>query len=399
VNHQRLSEQLRELHVPGEREAERRAWTLAKRAFSEREPTAGRPAGRRLLIAVAAALILALAVLSPAGAAIRDWVSDVIGTERARPALTSLPAPGRLLVDSERGTWVVQADGAQRLIGEYREATWSPHGVYVAAARGPRLTALEVDGDPRWTVTGRRPISMPSWQAPDGFRIAYLSGASLRVVDGDGAADRQVVARVAPVAPVWRPGARHVLAFVDAGGAVRLVNSDSGQRVDSFRLPAPSALAWSPDGMRLAVATESRIAVVRAFAPRGRELPDRMTRANSSSTAEQVAFSPSGDRLAFIRRSAGSPAAAGSELVLGRLSPTRIDERVLFSGPGQLIDPTWSPNGRWLLVGWREADQWLFIDTRKPSKVVAVANIARQFDPGGSGTGAFPRVRGWCCAP
>jgi dipeptidyl aminopeptidase/acylaminoacyl peptidase len=398
MNPRRPAEQLRELEVPGEREAEQRAWALAKRAFSEREPTPRRPTARRLVLAAAAALVLALALLSPAGAAIRNWVSDVIGKEHARPALTSLPAPGKLLVDSERGTWVVQADGSQRLLGDYREATWSPHGVYVAATRGPHLTALEADGDPHWTVTGSQPATMPNWQAPDGFRIAYLSGSSLRVVAGDGTADREIARRIAPVAPVWRPGARHVLAYVGEDGAVRFVNTDSGRRLFSQRFPDIGALAWSHDGSSLAVATDSQIAVARPLFTRGREPDVRMSRPQPNSAVEQLSYSPSGDRLAFIRRSTES-SAASSELVLASLSTNGINQRILFSGPGQLTDPTWSPNGRWLLVGWRDADQWLFIDTRNPSKVVAIANIARQFDPGGEGTGAFPRISGWCCAP
>ena len=398
MNDQRVRDRLRELQVPGERDAEQRAWALAERAFAERQPAPRRPTAPRLLLAAAVALLLALALLSPAGAAIRDWVSDVVGEENARPALTSLPAPGELLVDSNRGTWVVQADGSQRLLGAYRESTWSPHGVYVAAARGQQLTALEADGDPRWTVTGPRPVSLPSWQAPDGFRIAYLSGSSLRVVAGDGTGDRRIDTRVSPIAPAWRPGALHVLAFVDSEGAVRLVNTDSGHRELSLKVPAARDLAWSPDGTRLAVATESQVAVVPTSHPRPRKSRVVLTRVRPKSSVEQVAFSPSGDRLAFISASTGS-SAAGSELVLGRLRDDRISESVLFSGPGHFTDPTWSPDGRWLLVGWREADQWLFIDTRNPSRVVAIANIARQFDPGGQGTGAFPRISGWCCAP
>jgi hypothetical protein len=398
MNDQRLRDELRELQVPGEREAEQRAWDLAKRAFVERQPTSRRPTARRLLLAATAVLLLGLALLSPAGAAIRNLVTDVVGQENARPALTSLPAPGKLLVDSERGAWVVQPDGSQRLLGAYRQATWSPHGVYVAATRGAQLTALEADGDPRWTVTGAHPVSLPNWQAPDGFRIAYLSGSSLRVVAGDGTGDHQVAGSVAPVSPVWRPGGRHILAFVGEGGLVRLVNSDSGRRIRSFHFPESRDLAWSPDGARLAVATGSQIAVLRAPAPRVAEQQALLTRARPKSTAEQVAFSPSGDRVAFIRRPTGS-STTGSELVLGRLRADGIGERTLFSGPGQLIDPTWSPDGRWILVGWREADQWLFIDMRNPSRVVAIGNIARQFDPGGPGSGPFPRISGWCCSP
>jgi hypothetical protein len=398
VKDDRLRDRLRELRVPGESEAEERGWDLARRAFGEREPIRRSLTRPRLLVAVAAvAVLLALALLSPAGAAVRNWVSDVFGQENARPALTSLPAPGKLLVDSQRGIWVVQADGSQRLLGAYREATWSPRGLYVAAVRGPQLTALEPDGDPRWTVTGSRPVSSPSWQAPDGFRIAYLSGSSLRVVAGDGTGDHQVDGRVAPIAPAWRPGARHILAFVDQGGTVRLLDTDSERRVRSLGFPAAHDLAWSPDGGTLAVATDSRVAFVPTAgrgAGRSRAI---LTPAQPNSIAEQVAFSPSGDRLAFIRASTG--ASASTELVLGSWSAEGIKERSLFSGPGHLIDPTWSPDGRWLLVGWREADQWLFIDTRNPSRIVAIANIARQFDPGGEAAGAFPRISGWCCAP
>jgi hypothetical protein len=68
---------------------------------------------------------------------------------------------------------------------------------------------------------------------------------------------------------------------------------------------------------------------------------------------------------------------------------------VLFSARGRLTGPTWSPDGRWLLVGWPEADQWLFIQTARPGRVVAFDSIREQFDPGGEGAGAFPGVAGW----
>ena len=383
---------LREAEAPGERDAGERAWAVAKRAYAERQEAPRRSRGPRLLVAMAGAIVPALALLSPAGAAIRDWVSDVVGPghEHVRPALRSLPAPGELVVESQRGPWVVQADGTQRLLGAYGEAAWSPHGVYVVAARGPRLVTLEADGDPRWALTAPGPVSSPTWQAPDGFRIAYLSGASLRVVAGDGSGDRQVAARVAPVAPAWRPGARHLLAFVNAAGNVELEDTDSGRRLLSYGFPLAHDLAWSPEGDELAVVTGSAVAVVRPFARRD----ESFAQGRPNTTVGQVAFSSTGKRIAFIRSSQ-----AGSELVLGRSGTREIPQHTLFSVPGHLVDPTWSPNGRWLLVGWREADQWLFIDTDNPSKVIAINNIDRQFDPGASATGEFPRISGWCCAP
>src|SRR5262245_4041190 len=390
---QEIRDRLSEIEIPDEGPAEERSWALAERAYAERPDAPRRSRGWRVLLAVAAAAILALTLLSPAGAAIRGWVSDVIapGSGHSRPALGSLPAPGKLLVESERGPWVVQADGTQRLLGAYRAAAWSPHGIYVVATRGPRLVVLEADGDPRWALTSSQPVSQPSWQPPDGFRIAYLSGRTLRVVAGDGTGDRRLAAPVAPVAPAWRPGARHILAFVDQGGAVRMEDTDSQRLLARPELAGAHDLNWSSDGVELAAATGSQIRVVEPLAPTTRVVT---TPPGPNSTAEQPVFAPGASRPAFIRSSN-----AGSELLLGRVRAQQVAERSLVSVPGHLTDPTWSPDGRWLVVGWREANQWLFIETGNPSKVIAVANIARQFDPGGTGRGAFPRISGWCCAP
>src|SRR3954454_18762699 len=391
----RLRDRIRELEVPDERDAEQRAWELAKHAFADRKVTPSRPTARRLVVVVAAVLILGLVLLSPAGASIRHWVADGVGESNARPALPSLPAPGRLLVDSDQGTWVVERDGSQRLVGTYDQSTWSPHGLYIAATRGPRLTALTPEGDPRWTVTGTEPAGMPSWQGPDGFRLAYLSGASLWVVNGDGTNDRQVADRVAPIAPAWRPGTRHILAFVEGAGTVRVIDTDSGRLLRSIGFGAVHDVAWSPEGTELAVATGSQLAVVHV--PHTPALPAVGTRERPNTSGGRLGFSPSGGRLAFVGRSSGN--STHSDLELGQFGRNGLSERTILSIPGQLTDPTWSPDGRCLLVGWREANQWLFINTHHPSKVVAIANIARQFDPGGQGVGEFPRISGWCCAP
>jgi hypothetical protein len=69
--------------------------------------------------------------------------------------------------------------------------------------------------------------------------------------------------------------------------------------------------------------------------------------------------------------------------------------RPMFSARGDLTGPTWSPDGRWLLVGWPAADQWLMIEADRPRHVVAFDRISEQFDPGGNGHAAFPRVDGW----
>jgi hypothetical protein len=86
-------------------------------------------------------------------------------------------------------------------------------------------------------------------------------------------------------------------------------------------------------------------------------------------------------RLAYVRRRPSG----SSEVVLG-------SGRRVFSGTGEFAGLAWSPDGRWLLTGWPTANQWVFVRVAGPRRIVAAADIARQF-----GGGAFPRVAGWCC--
>ena len=71
----------------------------------------------------------------------------------------------------------------------------------------------------------------------------------------------------------------------------------------------------------------------------------------------------------------------------------------LQQGEGRFEDLVFSPNGNWLLAGWPEADQLLFIRLPDVSGYVVVPDVRREFDPGGVGATEFPRVVGWCCSP
>ncbi|HEU4598823.1 MAG TPA: hypothetical protein VFS26_03690, partial [Solirubrobacterales bacterium] len=184
----RLRELLRAAPVPGAAEAEERGLALVEAAFAQRPDTSvRRPSSLpRLALALAVAALLAALVLSPAGAAVRHWIGDVFepGVRNAEPALTRIPGGGRLVVDSGKGPWVVRPDGSRRLLGNYREATWSPHGLFLAATSGRTLTAVEPDGTPRWSIAAAARVEDPRW-SPSGFRIAYRAGGELRVVHAD----------------------------------------------------------------------------------------------------------------------------------------------------------------------------------------------------------------------
>jgi hypothetical protein len=392
VSEDRLRALLRETPVPGTTEAEERGLRLVEEAFADRPRHRPRPSAPRLAIALAAGLALTALVLSPAGAAVGGWLDDALTREsRDRaPALTSLPGGGRLLVTAGSGAWVVQEDGSRRLIGDYEEVSWSPNGLFVGAASGNQLTAVEPGGEPRWSLTRGAEITGVRWSPDPGFRVAYRAGGELRVVGGDGTGDELLAPRVAPVAPAWRPGQRHVLAYWTPGGAVRVIDTDTGRL--AFRVPPvgsdPVGLEWSGDGKRL----------LATFAG-GARIYDRRGRSIGALTGRltDAAFRPGGHEEIAVLLRRPSRVRPTSQVVLA--SPETPVKRLapLFSAPGALTGLEWSPDGGRILVGWRDADSWLFIPP-DAGRVRSVAGISATFAPGEAAGGSFPAIAGWCCA-
>jgi len=398
--------------APDEREASARSHEVARAAFSER-PVPSRPSAR-FVPAVAAVVVVALiaaVALTPAGGAIanliREGLGDPVEGERpAKPALTSLPSDGELLVVSERGPWVVRSDGSQRLLGRYDDASWSPSGRFVVASRGRQLVAVMPTGEPRWSLSRPAPVSGARWSPFPGYRVAYLSGDSLRVVAGDGTGDALEARGVAPVPPAWRPdeggvlatGETHVLAFANRAGRVEVRNVDTGRalwRSDDGERPVQ--LAWSADAERLlAVGKRS----VRVFTRDGRLLATVPLPAGLPSAvvpgARIADFASAGHEFALIR---ASRTAGQSEVVLVDAEARPGRPRELFAGPGSFSELAWSEDGSSLLVGWPSADQLVFLRPDRPRDVTAVSNVARQFDPGAGSNAAFPRISDWCCSP
>lgn len=419
-----LRELLREEPVPAAAEAERRGLALAERAFVQRQPEPRR-ARPRLAPALAIASLLAALVLTPAGAAVRDWVGDVLvdpGVREDERGLSRIPGGGRLLVQSAEGPWVVQPDGARRLLGDYDDAGWSPRGLYLAVAAGRTLSAVEPDGTPRWSLPAPGRVRDPRWAplSPAGAPIAYRSGSQLRLVAGDGTEDRLLDGAVAPLAPTWAPSGVPLLAFADATGRVRLVATDgplarpAGEAASVKALPGIAALEWSPAGNALLEASPQalrlRTVALHKLDPgielgRARRLP-----LPPGATLVSAAFSPGGDSVAaLLRLPAGPGGRAGggiagprSEIVLVDLRD--LSTRRLFAVTGRLVGLTWSPRGDRLLAPWPEADQWLFVpvptgptDRLAPGLIHAVGGVAAEFAPGAHLLARFPRVEGWCC--
>jgi hypothetical protein len=383
VNDRELRKALRGVEIPGEHDARVRTWAVVAAAHAEREPVAWPRRHARALVLAAAVAVVVAAALSPPGRAVLDSIRDAVGrerVERAQPVLSRLPAPGRVLAAGPGGTWIVRADGSRRRLGDYREATWSPHGLYVAAARGRELYALDPQGAVRWSLAGDRRVAQPRW-APSGFRIAYRSGASLRVVAGDGTGDRPLAPRVDPVAVAWRPGTGHVLAYA-LDGTVRAVDADTGALLWSRRpLQPPWRLEWSLDGRRL-------LAVGRSSAEVLDERGRRLVRHELAGRATAATLAPGGRSFAVAEALRGTPR---SEVFVFSTDRQAAAQLRRFTGTGRFTGLAWSPDGRWILVAWHDADQWVFVRSRGRARIEAADDVTRQLG------GAFPAVAGWCC--
>jgi hypothetical protein len=345
-------------------------------------------------------------VLTPAGARVVDFVRDVVrpSAKEAKP-LTSLPTSGSLLVESQQGPWVFHRDGSQRLLGDYRQASWSPNGVYIAVTSQDQLSAVEPDGDVHWSINRRHP-SDPRWVPVTGYRVAYRTGSAMRVVGGDGVDDHLLDPTVAPTAPAWRPSqleqakaaaggpGEFVLALAEPDGSVALVDADSSHVFwHTGGGPVPEVLDWSSDSSWLAALSANEL---RIFSAHGKlistvDLPSGMR-------ATDGGFAPTGKSFAVTGTTHTAHGLKSKALVIP-LAAADAKPRPLLTDPGAFTDLSWSPDGHWLLVAWRDADAWLFLNPQRPGDVQTAGDISRQFSPGSGGKPGFPTPAGWCCTP
>jgi hypothetical protein len=204
-------------------------------------------------------------------------------------------------------------------------------------------------------------------------------------VAGDGTGDRLLAERVAAVAPAWQPlEGSTVLAYADAAGRVHVLDADGDELWSDDPGAAPAKLVWSSDGRILLVVTNGLQHPL--YRPGGRRAGTLRTPA--AHAVLDAEFAPGTGRIAY---SAFDAKSGRGIVVLGEERLQRVE--------GRISDLVFSPDGRWLLAGWPEADQLLFLRLPGVGRIVAVDDVRREFDPGSPGIGEFPRISGWCCGP
>jgi hypothetical protein len=220
--------------APGEHDAQERAWEVVRAAYEQREPVSWPRRHWQPLVAVAVVAAVVAAALSPPGRSVVHSLREAVGVKQAEQGLFSLPAPGQLLVTSREGAWLVHADGSKRLLGRYRDASFSPHGLFIAGTRANELVVVDPKGTVHWTLSRPNP-RFPVWTGTrTDTRIAYVSGGKLHVVAGDGTGDRVVGRAALDPPPTWLPGRK--LAFW-TGAAAMLYDEARGTTRQLQRFP------------------------------------------------------------------------------------------------------------------------------------------------------------------
>ena len=208
------------------------------------------------------------------------------------------------------GTWTVAADGSSRRLGPWRQASWSPHGLFVAVTRERRARR---GGPARHASLGARPTGCAATRAGMSRRAIGSRTCrphTLRVVAGDGTGDhaarhRRRVDRAGVAAGQQLPaGLRH------RDGTLVVRDADSKRMIWTAPLSGPAReLSWSSDGRELLVVTATRASLYDAGGHTVATIPAR--RARRSATAS---LAPDGTRS---RWSAGPPTRTSVVLNVG----------------------------------------------------------------------------------
>ena len=269
-----------------------RAWQVVRAAYLAREPEPRSSRRGRRLVVAPAALVAAPTAIAATGAG-RDAIDELRRRrDRARAARAVLAAGRRSAPGlDQRRSLGRRPRRRKRYLGDYTAATWSPHGLYIAATSPAALQ--------RSSPTGRALVARPPGGASPALVAERLPDRLPRPVGpargrGDGSGDVLLSAAVAPVAGAWKPGTRHLLAYADRAGSVHLVDTDSRARLRRTPPgPAVEKIAWSGDGRRFYVQTAREVRIYRAAAW---NTPWTAVRASPPEVVAGFACGPAGTR-------------------------------------------------------------------------------------------------------
>jgi dipeptidyl aminopeptidase/acylaminoacyl peptidase len=192
----------------------------------------------------------------------------------------------------------------------------------------------------------------PAW-SPDGSTIAFARsnarGISVFVVDADGRNQRELTdPSLSAQEPEWSPDGSMIAFSTGCDGIMVMRANGTGVRsvVPSDGNDCPVSPTWSADGTSLVFQNDGELFVVGVD---GTDLRN-LTKTFEAYEANP-AWSPDGDRIAFVRAVDGD---GSSEI--WTMSPTGADLTLVAGGElSPLFSAVWSPDGQYLLIEHDEA--------------------------------------------
>ncbi|MBC5766128.1 TolB family protein [Ramlibacter albus] len=214
------------------------------------------------------------------------------------------------------------------------------------------IWAFPLDGSPpRQLTQGPGTDNMPRW-SPDGQRLAFTSdrggSVQLYVLDEAGGEARQVgQLDGAPASPRWSPDGRHLY----FGKPCHVDPDWRGQRGQNPKPRGPKApeVAWKlpykSDGLGYMLAREIHLFCMDAASGQAKQLTD--------GPFDVLAFdpSPNGKHIAFVRTREGRFSHATDLWVCDAGGG---NARQLTREFSMVMQPLWSPDGRWILFSGSE---------------------------------------------
>jgi Tol biopolymer transport system component len=293
------------------------------------------PEGRRLVF-----------VSTRAGGTADLWTLD-LDTRRARP-VTSGPGGDFRPAWSPDGQWIAFSSDRSSAM-PFARGRWEhlqQAGIYVVHPDGSGLRAVTPEtgfcGGPRWYADSRRVLAycMDAEQTLDNRRrtpehpeptrivaIDIATGTMSSVNDDPGVKFNPSLLRGDRVAYLRKDGPDQGIHYAGGGAAPR----------GEIR-----AAAWSPDGSRVVV-TRRLAATRQPFVPTW----SRDSRYELALGSNNEAFSPSGDRLAFVGRGDGARGAGLTVVTIGTGA-----SQVIYREPVRnVLGPQWSPDGGRIIFG------------------------------------------------
>ncbi|HET7489758.1 MAG TPA: hypothetical protein VFJ85_17660 [Acidimicrobiales bacterium] len=208
---------------------------------------------------------------------------------------------------------------------------WSPDGKLIAYGRGGALYTVAADGQASPTLVDAR-AGYHAW-APDG-RLSAMRDGSLVVYQRDGT-ERVLATSTWEPAPSWSPDGSRVAYFTNE---VMVVGADGtgGRAVTGVCCAAASPMPWSPDGRRVAVEDAGDVRLVDM---------DQGGMTTVAAKAASPTWSPDGRALAFVDQRPGPDGRTAGDI--GMVGTGGGDRHLVVDVPPTLYAGlvAWSPSG------------------------------------------------------